>query len=269
MDNQILCKLQQCETEILFEFDSFCEKHQLKYSLYAGTALGAVRHQGFIPWDDDIDVCMTREDYDRFTELWKKESPVGYYLQDPADDSSTINHMKIRKDNTILASKKEMKSPGHHGIWIDIFPMDKIPKNTILRKVLLFFAKLRLVYTRGYVMEKGGTLLKIISYLMLLIPRKVQVAVRKKCDNYVTRYNKSVRGFDLMSFSSPSGLQIVFPAEMLNHTHKVKFGDYMFQLTDMYDEMLRLEFGDYMKLPPEEERICKHTPEIIEFENDD
>ncbi len=269
MDNQILSKLQRCETEILCVFDKFCQTHRLKYSLYAGTALGAVRHQGFIPWDDDIDVCMSRENYDRFILLWKNETPTGYYLQDPSDDSSTINHAKIRKDHTILASKKDLNTPGHHGIWIDIFPIDKVPQDKMQRKILLLVAKIRLVYTRGYSIDNRGALLKIISRCMLLFPRKIQIAIRKKCDNYVKRYRRISENFDLMSLSSPEALGIVFPSEMLNQTHVVQFETHMFQLTDMYDVMLGLSFGDYMKLPPEEERICKHTPEIIEFEKGD
>lgn len=265
MDNSVLKKLQEVESDILFEFDKFCSDHNLTYSLYAGTALGAVRHQGFIPWDDDIDVCMLRADYDKFIALWEEEHVKGYYLQNPADESCTINHAKIRKNNTILASKEELKLPGHHGIWIDVFAIDKIPTNKIKRKLFFIISKIRLVYTRGYTFDNGGLFLKAVSFLMLLIPRKCQIAIRKKCDKYVARYCDVTENFELIGLSSPAELGVIYPAEAMDRTHGVKFENYVFQLSDMYEEMLRRKFGNYMQFPSEEERICRHNPEVIEF----
>ena len=99
MDNK-LRKLQLIQTEMLEVVDVFCKKHNIPYSLYAGTLLGAVRHQGFIPWDDDLDICMSRENYNRFIELWTKEKPKGYILQNKETDPEfTQSFTKIRKEN--------------------------------------------------------------------------------------------------------------------------------------------------------------------------
>lgn len=265
MDAVTLKKLQQCEAGILSFFDTFCTEHHLKYSLFAGTALGAVRHKGFIPWDDDIDVCMERNEYEKFVALWKAEKNKPYYFQDPEEDSSRINHAKIRKEGTVLASKEEMQTEGHHGVWLDIFPLDKIPTEKRLRKKFLFVAKLRLVYTRGYPVKNRGRALKFLSAVMLILPRKLQISVRKKCDKYIKKYQDRKDKYALISLASPEELGIVFPSDMMESFHACPFEMYHFQLTDRYEKMLDVTYGDYMKLPPEEERVCRHNPEVIAF----
>lgn len=266
MDDKTLRKLQKCEAEILSRVDSFCSKHNIKYSLYAGTALGAVRHKGFIPWDDDIDICMERSEYERFIAEWDKDDTIkDLFFQDPEDDESRINHAKIRKDGTILASNEEARTSGHHGIWIDIFPMDKVPLQSKSKKIFLFVSKIRLVYTRGYTVKNKGWFMRLLSGTMLIIPRKLQIKIRKKCDSYIKKNQDSVGDYCLMSLTAPEDLKIEFPLDMFNSTHSIQFEGYQFQITDNDDEMLRLEFGDYWQLPPEEERVCKHHPEVLLF----
>lgn len=266
MNKEKLKKLQECEAEILDVFDKFCKKNNIRYSLYAGTALGAVRHKGFIPWDDDIDVCMLRHEYEKFVRLWKLQENDDYFFQDPEDEKITINHAKLRKNNTILSSRIEYEKSGHHGIWIDIFPIDKVPKHSLKRKIFLTLAKIRLVYTRGYPVENKGNAMKWISRVMLCIPKKLQIVIRKYLDQYVKKYYKMKNDYELISLACPEGLGYIFPANMLDTICNIKFMDYEFCIAEKYDEMLTITYGDYMKLPPIEERICKHNPEIIEFD---
>ena len=141
MDQEVLRKLQLTELDILLAVDKFCNDNNINYSLFGGTALGAVRHGGFIPWDDDIDICMCRSDYEKFIRLWKKKSIGGFFLQDTnPDNKTTQTHSKVRKDNTVLATREEYEVPGHHGIWIDIFPIDKVPTSK-LAKSRMFFSR--------------------------------------------------------------------------------------------------------------------------------
>src|SRR5690606_8901345 len=101
MDQDILRRLQLTQLEIMRFVDTICKEHNIKYTLYAGTALGAVRHGGFIPWDDDLDIAMERKEYEKFISIWNKIKPNGYHLQNSmVDDKSTINFVKVRKDNT-------------------------------------------------------------------------------------------------------------------------------------------------------------------------
>lgn len=125
-----LKKLQKVELSILLNFDEVCQLLGLTYWLDGGSALGAIRHGGFIPWDDDVDVGMMRDDYDSF----KEKAPAilakkGLFLQDIGTDQYTaFNYIKIRKDNTAFVEYCNRKSKMHKGIYIDVFPYDKIPK---------------------------------------------------------------------------------------------------------------------------------------------
>jgi len=112
----VLRKLQLTQLEILKVFDRFCREHDLKYSLYAGSLLGAVRHQGFIPWDDDLDVCMPRADYDRFIQCWTEKPVEGYVLQNKENSRYFVQSFtKLRKDHTtFLQNKREGERHGRH-----------------------------------------------------------------------------------------------------------------------------------------------------------
>lgn len=130
MEKYVLETLQNTEYEILCAIDLFCKVNGIRYSLYGGTLIGAVRHQGFIPWDDDIDIVMLRDQYTKFCESWKANPISGYYLENYETDFYTQNtHTKIRKNGTVLLSDVEDESIGHHGIWIDIFVMDKVSED--------------------------------------------------------------------------------------------------------------------------------------------
>lgn len=124
------------EQEILDVFHKVCVDNNLKYSIAYGTLLGAVRHKGFIPWDDDIDVIMPREDYEKLRTLWVKNAPKKYIFQDYYTDKNYINNFaKIRKDKTaFVQSEKEKDFNYHKGIFIDVFPADRVPNSSMSRK---------------------------------------------------------------------------------------------------------------------------------------
>lgn len=267
MDNATLRKLQLVEADILEIIGKFCQKHQIKYSLYAGTLLGAVRHGGFIPWDDDVDVFMERNEYNRFLELWEKENVQGYCLQGTNKPNySGLSHSKIRKDGTILASFEEMKADGHHGIWVDIFPFDKVPTDKKKRKKFLFKAKLRMVYTRGVPFTKGGFLLKLISKILLIPSRKRQLKIRNKLERQIIDgYKDLTSGYEYMSLASAENFKTFYPAEVIEKISAISFENKSYSAVEDYDKMLSIQYGDYTKLPPEEQRICKHNPEVLDF----
>jgi len=122
-----LKKIQNTLLEILIEVDRICRKNDIKYFLFAGTLLGAVRHKGFIPWDDDIDIAMPREDYEKFLQIVQKEPYSNYFLQNVITEiEAPFLFSKFRKDDTLLLEKAVMNKNIHHGIFIDIFPLDKV-----------------------------------------------------------------------------------------------------------------------------------------------
>lgn len=268
MDKEKLRKLQLTELDILKVVTEFCDKHTIVYSLYAGTALGAVRHEGFIPWDDDVDICMERDEYERFLKLWKDEEIQGYYLQGTDDINNTLTHSKIRKENTVLASKREYAMPGNHGIWIDIFPLDRVPDKLMYRILIYISASIRLVYTRGYPLTGKGKSMEAITKLMLMLPKSIKTIIKKKTDKVVTKYKKTQKNYHLISLSAQENLRRYFPGNMLEDIKKITFEGITFNVSSRVKEMLVLCYGDYMTLPPIEKQVCTHSPEILIFEDD-
>src|SRR5699024_6110897 len=138
-------KAQMIQLEILKEFDRFCKEHNIKYQLYAGTLLGAIRHKGFIPWDDDIDIAMTRDQYERFLEKYINNER--YFLQNFQTDYNYFRQFsRLRKNNTVFRQEQYSNLDIHHGIFIDIFPLDNVEEtydkekyrlstNSVLRKI--------------------------------------------------------------------------------------------------------------------------------------
>ena len=268
MEDAVLRQLQLVEVDILKVVDEFCKKHGIKYSLYAGTLLGAVRHGGFIPWDDDIDIIMERKEYDRFLQLWQSEGVAGYTMQGTnSPDYQGLNHTKIRKDGTILATKKEMEIDTHHGIWLDVFAFDKVPINKRKRKKFLFKAKLRFVYTRGYPYEKGGKFLKLISKILLIPPRKMQLKIRNRIERQIIdKYKDLETDYEYICLGCPADLNYFYGKELVENYSTIMFEGLEVSTNTNYHEILTIEFGDYMQLPPEEQRVCTHNPEVIKFD---
>ena len=146
-----LRQLQLIQLEILKFFDNFCREHNLKYSLYAGSLLGAIRHHAFIPWDDDLDVCMSRFEYDRFIALWNQSPPGGYILQNKENSPGYWQSFsKIRKDHTTFLQEEREAGKYHTGIFLDIFPLDRIPNGKLKRMMFKWHCMKYQLLTREF-----------------------------------------------------------------------------------------------------------------------
>ena len=134
-----LREIQLEELKLLSYFDEFCNINRLKYSLVYGTLIGAARHKGFIPWDDDLDIRMTRKNYDKFLEVWGKLQPEGYLLQNKENSPRfPSSFSKIRKSHTTFLQFESERGAHHTGIFVDIFPLDRIPRNRIKKRYFTF-----------------------------------------------------------------------------------------------------------------------------------
>lgn len=255
------------EQEILDVVHRICVEHGLRYSLAWGTLLGAVRHGGFIPWDDDIDLMMPREDYEKLLAIWTEAAPKGYILQNTRTESDfTQNFTKIRKDHTtFLQYDSERTKRYHKGIFIDIFPGDRVPANGIARKAQYAACAVNLLYSRGFASGFGGGI-GAIEKILLKAPVEKHAARRECAERFISRWN----GHGALQYVFPCTIQDsrrYYPANIFDDFKTIEFNSKRYMCVTDTDAVLRVNYGNYMQLPPEAERVWTHHPILLDFEH--
>lgn len=251
--------------EILAFFDELCKENDLKYSLAFGTAIGAVRHEGFIPWDDDIDVLMERSDYEKLILLFEKESFGIFKLKSLHDDDHIYPWLKlVRKDYSLIENIIDKKYRNTN-LNIDIFPIDVSP-NSIkkARKVerkINFYSKIRgrLVIQVSSNPFMNKTLKSFVSWFITKLVRIFfsKKRVLQKIDNLYTKYNNSYSDFKTISFAG--GVKYRMPKEYFDESINISFENKDFLIHKNYDKILRVIYGNYLELPPKEMQIAAHN----------
>ena len=268
MDQEILRKLQLTELEILLDVDAFCKKHNILYSIYSGTALGAVRHQGFIPWDDDIDIVMVRSEYDRFCSLWLQEPPDGYMLENiETDKNCEINHSKIRKTDTIMLRSSDKDDGRPHGIWIDLFAWDKV-ECSIWKSIPFRYqtAKLFLLTRANGKYENESLGRRIGRTVFRLVPQKFRQRLEIQSLNWIRKHDHTLqKNFYWTSTSSFAGWGVRREPDFPFQLSTIRFENAVLPIFTDYDTYLRAAYGDYMQFPPPENQVCSHDPVLIRF----
>ena len=265
-DDKTLKKLHDVELEIIDEFVRICEKHKLNYSLMAGTLLGAIRHSGFIPWDDDVDVCMMREEYDKFIKIAKEELSDKYYLD--CFEYNRDYHLpfaKIRKNNTIFDEEPSHHLKNHKGIYIDIFPLENVNEKGI--KMAYFRTFIIKTLVDAILVKYKIRKLKDTRHLVFVIPFLI---FGKRClmriqNWFITKNKNNKSKYVACEVSSYAFQKEVFLREDFFPTKEIKFEDRKYKVMKEYDKYLSSIYGDYMKLPPKEKRI-NHVPLKIVFD---
>lgn len=267
MDRNVQYQMWQAEQEILDAIDKVCTENHLRYSLAYGTLLGAIRHRGFIPWDDDVDVMMPREDYEKLREIWKDKAPSGFLFQDEVMFDDYVNNFaKIRKDHTtFLQFELERSRTYHKGLYVDIFPGDRLAPKGIRRRLQYAACAVNLLCVRGYSSGTGG-LTGAAERLLLLAPKKLRRRWMLRTRRYISKWNTD-RTASYMFPCTIRSCKKYYPCDLFENMVRAEFQGKQYSIPRDYDAVLSLAYGDYMQLPPEEERVWKHHPILIDFEH--
>ena len=266
-DNTYLGKLKKVQEILLgylLEIDRICRKYNIRYFLAGGTLLGAIRHHGFIPWDDDADVMMLREDYDRFMQVVQKELPENIFVQIPATEQGNHNPFtKLRINDTMFATEftghfMDM----HNGIFFDVLSHDQTGNHRWSQKLHLMLTML----SRSIVFNKWGNtdiksggnhpvICKIVDHVKYLIPMPFAEWAQKKALTFFRNRNTDYL-YDGMGRNLKRG---AFPKRWLTETVYVDFEGYKFPVPKEYDQYLTWLYGDYMQMIPVSARRTSHS----------
>lgn len=256
--------------DTLVYFDKICKKYDLKYTLDAGTLLGAVRHHGFIPWDDDIDVAMPYTDYKKLISLSNEINKnnrfiIHGYSKEINDKENYIYPYLKLEDNHTIADFKMNKDQG--GAWVDIFPLNNVPANSKL--YLKYIRKLRIYYRLLFIGNRRFKENKIksgIRSLIYLDRNRMRDKMIKSIDKLdelpATNYLSETIG-NCMCDTSAEVFRKKIPIEWFDNLAKLEFEGYKFCAISEYEKYLTMQYGDWRKLPPLEDRVNSHSFDLF------
>lgn len=269
MNEEKIVKLRQAQLMIAKEIKRICEKYDINYFLDSGSMLGAVRHNGFIPWDDDIDIGMCCDDYAKFIAVAPTELDDRFFLDNyETNKNNPLVFSKVRLKGTKYIEEIGNKDLVHNEIFVDVFPYYYISDNMIERKlegIQMAFLAQAIMSKSGYKVWKGKGIKKRLKFLPTDIAGMVCTTrfLRGRIDQLYSRHsNTKMLGIQAGSCYS----YWFFPERVLRKTIKHIFEGEMFNIPEEYDRFLKVAYGDYMKLPPENERVT-HEIEYLDFGN--
>lgn len=252
--------LKELQMQILDYVDDFCRKNSIKYTISGGTLLGAVRHRGYIPWDDDLDIQMLRSEYNRFTELWNKANYSHPFELINIESGKNMGYPfgKIHNPKTVTYIEGLERT----GVFIDVFPVDDVEDDNDFQ---IRHEKIKHLYqerTRVFedMKRKNGTLnwRSRLRLLFLHIPSKSYNDIACEINDLAKQKSEGEHRY---VFEMISGLicKQPIPKEVFSSYSDIVFENRRYMAVSDYDTYLSRTFGDYMTLPPVEKRVSHHT----------
>ena len=278
LSGEDLQKLQSVLLTILVDIKTVCDKYGIDYMLCAGTTLGAVRHQGFIPWDDDVDVMMLRSEFERFKKVFCSEFPEKYALVEPLSDPRYVSKLvKIYKKGTVFVELSTAGVGGPDMIFADLFLIENVPAPGLERKLktivydIAFKAASVVVdyrYPSPPIVEKCRTDRELRRYYALRRFLGFCFSLFGSLRFYLKiceAIAKQKKETDWLGIPSDSGYaDRIYPRELFTHLCEADFCGFRMKIPQDYDRYLRAEYGDYMQFPPPEKREV-HSAYRISF----
>ncbi len=255
--------LQMTELEMLEEVDRICRKCKIRYNIIAGTLLGAVRHRGFIPWDDDADVALLRPEYEKFRKACVTELDTARYeFQDHRNTKGyRWGYGKLRRKDTLFLREHQEDMPYFQGVFIDVFPLDAVPDNYYLRTLKNFecFCVRKVLWSKiGKKADQNPIRRKIYEALDKIPEEKVLAHYERMVKNAGRRKTRMVR---ILTFPVPNSEWGYLRCWYENSTDMIFEGKIFRGIKD-YDGYLSFKFGEYKKLPPKEKRKVHPVSEV-------
>ena len=253
--------LQMIILTIVKEIDTICQKYGIDYYLLGGSALGAIRHQGFIPWDDDLDICMDTENYRKFIEVAKKEmDSQKYYIQERLVDWP-LNFTKIKlKGTRIIEYEGVDDNNDNNGIFVDLFVLDNSPSNKFLQFSQYVSAKVYLSYLLSVRTYKSAPFKKRLL-MFLSFPLKWE-PIRNLFRRGAECYNSRKTDYLGFFYGRTKLKNSIIAREIYGKPLRVPFEDILLPVPEHYDKYLTQMFGDYMTPPPVKERQGLHMQKV-------
>lgn len=269
MKEVVLDDLKKISLDILLDVHDFCTQNNIGYSLYGGTMIGAIRHKGFIPWDDDIDIAMLRPDYERFLRTYK--SKKGYKLFHAHNSNSLIGFARVCEiEKTFATYPRAPWIDKETGVWIDVFPLDVAPDDELetnthineLKDIQAKIYRLRNAKASIYKMQNIRGFLHYIKNfgyrLTLDNPMILVYDFISKCQKYALFESKHFCNFSYTGF----GIKEYQLLDDFSSFISVSFEGHDFLCCNGYDRLMKTKYGNYMELPPIEKQVSHHPMKI-------
>lgn len=254
--------------EIFLYFKKICEENNLTYWCGGGTMLGAVRHKGFIPWDDDLDVFLPRKDYERLYEIWDQVADTSHYVLVRTDEKVNYHHaaMNLVDVRTTYVNRHSVNEDIYHGIYIDVIPFEGCPSSKVERALQIYHSIMFSVFNVQRLPDNQGSFLRLPTKILLSLVRSSQSRYKiwKKHQDKMTQYDFFTAKYVKETVSSFKGLFRLYDRDIFNTVDTV-FEGHMVKIPAGYDYYMKCIYGDYMSLPKDISIDMSSRYEVIKF----
>lgn len=254
--------------EVMKYIDKLCRENGIVYFIMGGTALGAVRHGGFIPWDDDLDIFMTPSEYKRFKAVYEKDNSEKFILQEWRTTPEYLEYAKVRMNGTtFIESCYKDRKDMHHGIYVDIMILHKVPESRFIQKLVYYESKFVTLYALSQRNWRPKSKMQgLILNLLKVMPCKFMV---KKFYKRIYKYDNLTKGYKYSYWITPAKFRSgLFDASFFEEPVDIQFENTVLLGSVKIKEYLKYRYGNYMKLPSKEAQKASIHAMIFDTEKD-